>query len=378
MNEFYDDYTKLVFHTDVLECLKDDENYWIGTNTTSFFVEGGGMASDRGTLNGYPVRAMKFENNRYYHLVDKPLEGKVEGIVDYKQRLFKVQVHTSQHLISALLGLNYNLETISHHVSSDDNYIEFSGNNNEVDIKTLQDKLNDYLIGDLPVTVSYPSIEEASKYAVAEKLNHEELRVVQIGELDYNLCGCIHVKRLGEIGLIFIKSWEKTKTGGIIHYLAGKQIIEYLNPRLDQLNQATKLLALDHLTITSGIEKLQKENKDLNYRLQGYKQEKLEQLATTILEKKEETVLELEDFEVKDGQFFISYLNNQGFDHKVGLLLKLAQERCHVLISGPDNLETFNHLATKFNLKGGGNSKVAQGGGDYQEGIIVWLNERIK
>ena len=377
MNKYYDDYRATSFTAEVVDIITENANYWVGTSETCFYVEGGGMAKDEGWLNGLPVFDVKYENGKYYHLVNSKLSGLVKGEVDYPPRLKKVQIHSAQHLISALLGKHYNLMTSSHHVSEEGNDVVFRGNNNDVDLEKLQEELNACLLQNLPITVSYPSFEEASKHAAIEKLQHEDLRVVQIGDLDYNLCGCLHVRSLAEIGMIFLKSWQATKEGGTISYLAGQQIIDYFQPRLQQLEQATKLLALDHLAICEGIIKLQQENKKLNYSYSGLKQEKLENLAASYLKETGPLVLEVEGWEVKEGQFFLSYLNGKGFVNEVGLVLKLEGDHCHVLIGSHRAKELFSEVAAKFNLKGGGNEKVAQGGGPYNKEIVKYLMKKI-
>ena len=377
MNKYYDDYRQTEFSAEVLEAIEEAGKYWIVTPESCFFVEGGGMAKDEGTLNDRAVLDVKLIDDKYYHLVDEKLSGKVSGKVDYDQRLGKVQIHTAQHLISAALENNYELMTVSHHVSADDNDIEFSGLDHEVDIVRLQEQLNTYLLADYPVTIEYPTREEAQKHAKPGSLDHEELRVVRIGDLDYNLCGCIHVRHLAEIGLIFIKEWVPTKTGGVIHYLAGKQIIAYLAARYQVLNQATKALALDHLQIAKGIEKLQTDNKDLHYKLQGLKQEKLVKLTEEYLSLKEPLIREFNDLEVKEGQFLLSCLGQRGFAFNVGLVLKLTDDNCHVLIGAAEANTLFRELAEAYGLKGGGNSKLAQGGGAYSDTIINWLERKL-
>jgi len=377
MNKYYDDYRLLTFETEVITCEEEADKYWVVTKESCFFVEGGGMAKDEGTLNALAVHDVKFQDGCYYHLVDEKLAGRVKGEVNFDHRLKKVQIHTAQHLISATLFNKYQLETLSHHVNEDGAEIVFSGINNNVDLSWLEKQVNAYILENLKVSIEYPDFAEASQHASLDKLQHEQLRVVRIGALDYNLCACLHVKALGEIGLIFIMNCETTKNGLIVSYLAGNQINDYFRPRYTQLKQAGKLLALDQLSIAEGIARLQSENKQLNYRYQGLKLEKLEALANSYLQKEGALVIELDNLEVKEGQFFVSYLNEKGFVNEVGLVLKLEGDRCHVLVSGYRAKALFAELATTFNLKGGGNEKTAQGGGDYDKALLTWLKERM-
>lgn len=377
MNVYYDDYQLTSFTDEVVECLANGERFWVATKTSCFYVEGGGMAKDEGTLGGLPVYDVKRGNDLYYHLVDEPLKGKVEGIVDYPNRLRRCQIHDAQHLISAYLFDEYDLMTVSHHVSESDNEIVFAGPVNEIDLPETQKALDKYLLEDLPITISYPSRELLDAHPSFKKLAYDKIRVVQIGEIDFNLCGCLHLKSLREISAVFLKGYEETKEGLIVHYLAGGQINDYLRPRLEVLDKATKLLALDHLDIVSGIERLQAENKNLNYLYQSLKQEKLENLALDLAKETAPLIKELIGLEVKEGQFLVSYLLNQGFSGSIALVLRINEDNCHVLVAGADAKTLFKELSDVFCLKGGGNDRLLQGGGTYKDGMIEWIRRRL-
>ena len=377
MNKYYDNYDQLDFRAEICDCLPEGDKFWLVTSESSFFTGGGGQDKDQGLLNGLPVYDVKLQDGRYYHLIDQALTGVAEGKVNYQKRIRNVQVHTAQHLISAWLANHYKLETVSHHVSSDDNDIVFKGENNAVDVAELQEALNEYLRQDLPVNIEYPKAGQLAFPVKAEKLDHEELRVIRIGELDYNFCGCIHVRRLSEIGLIFIKEWEKTKNGGLIRYLAGWQILDYLQPRYNQLNLLTKKLALEHLELAGGVEKLQQDNKDLHYQVGQLRQNNLISLAEKYLDTGNPIFIELSETEVKEGQFLVSYLRNRGFDQPIGLVLKLGGEQMHVLLCAEKAQPYWEKLVAAFNLKGGGSKLTYQGGGQYDPLVLQWLQNNI-
>ena len=57
----------------------------------------------------------------------------------------------------------------------------------------LQVLCNGLIRDDLEVSIQYPTRVEASKMAKGKNLDRDDLRVVRIGALDYNMCGCMHV-----------------------------------------------------------------------------------------------------------------------------------------------------------------------------------------
>ena len=62
LNRYYDDWMKTSLQSKVIDRIKEERGYWIACEESVFYVEGGGMASDRGTLNDLTVKALKWEN----------------------------------------------------------------------------------------------------------------------------------------------------------------------------------------------------------------------------------------------------------------------------------------------------------------------------
>ena len=89
INKYYDDWNIIELDTFVIDVIEEDAKYWIACNETIFYVEGGGMQSDIGTINGFEVLQLKTINGHVYHLLDTKIEGNVHMCVDFEQRSFK-------------------------------------------------------------------------------------------------------------------------------------------------------------------------------------------------------------------------------------------------------------------------------------------------
>ncbi|MEG0823724.1 MAG: hypothetical protein RSG07_04390, partial [Erysipelotrichaceae bacterium] len=124
-NKIYDDIFKTELVSKVLEVKEDNSLFWHRLNQTNFFVEKGGMTNDIGKIEEHDVIALKEIDGEVWHLLDVKLEGDVFLSVNLHERFRKAQVHTAQHLISALVCSIYNANVIAHHVNDESNDIEF-------------------------------------------------------------------------------------------------------------------------------------------------------------------------------------------------------------------------------------------------------------
>ena len=90
------------FDAAVLSCEASKGGYKIMLDKTAFFPEGGGQASDRGTLDTAEVVDVQIENGEIYHYCDKALEvgGAVCGKLDFARRHTFMQNHTGEHIVS--------------------------------------------------------------------------------------------------------------------------------------------------------------------------------------------------------------------------------------------------------------------------------------
>ncbi|MXQ73037.1 hypothetical protein GSF08_03690 [Clostridiaceae bacterium DONG20-135] len=383
INRLIDDCFLSELTTVVEEVVPENGYFWHHLKETIFFVEKGGMTSDIGVINNHEVLALKEEGGKVWHLLDCKLEGPVRLSINLHERFRKCQVHTAQHLISALLSNVYKVHTLSHHVSDEENDIEFDFSTfTEKQLSELQILCNGLVRDDLPVTISYPSRAEASQYAPADRLNHEDLRVVRIGTLDYNLCGCMHVPSLRYIQLIKILRFEKTAKGYKIFYICGDQLLDCLQRRYEVLDEASSTLALSHLYINTGIHKLLNEVKNLTRDQVIWKQKYYVCKSKELCETTEPVIIyAFDDIDVKSLTQLAQYTIGH-YEKAIVFIAKIFDES-RIVIARNQNVEfdvkgLFNKLCDKFQLKGGGNDQMCCGGGKYEENIVNYVKSLIE
>jgi len=128
---------------------------------TAFYHLGGGQPSDKGTLNWRDGESIVYDvrkKNRIRHMVEGDLPeigDSVEGKLNWNRRYTHMRMHTSQHLVSAIVSDLYGADTVGNQIGSDKSRIDFKPlklNMNEID--DLIDLTNEYIAKDINVNIS--------------------------------------------------------------------------------------------------------------------------------------------------------------------------------------------------------------------------------
>ena len=195
---------------------------------TAFYPLGGGQPADIGTISWNEGEATVTDvrkKNRIRHIVEGDLpEGGdlVNGNIDWSRRYSHMRMHTSQHLVSAVVNEVYGSDTVGNQIGQAKSRIDFKPLKiNQSELNEIEDKVNDYISKDLEVTISEelrsnlennPDIRSSMSSGLWKMLPKSvtQLRVITIGDIDVCPCAGTHVKSLKEIGNVsFIKRDNK-------------------------------------------------------------------------------------------------------------------------------------------------------------------------
>ncbi|MGX8834090.1 DHHA1 domain-containing protein [Amedibacillus sp. YH-ame6] len=377
-NKLYDNCFTTELSTKVVKVEEENGCYWHACKDTIFYKEGGGMASDIGMINEHMVLDLKYKDGYLWHLLDVELEGNVFMSVNLHERFRKCQVHTAQHLISAVLGNVYKVNTLAHHTGDDENDIEF-------DFEEFTDKMafelqvlcNGLIRDDLEVTVQYPTPSEAKRLAIKGDVNRDDVRVVRIGALDYNLCGCLHVPSLRYLQMLYISGFEKTTNGYKVKYLVGDQFLDCVSRRYQVLDEVSRTLAVPHLYVGTGVNRIINENKQLNRDVVVWKQKYYEMFGRELAESDEEVIVQgFDDIDVKSLAAMAQFITSNY--KKAVIFVAKVYDNVHVVVASNkelafDSEKTFKEISEKYHLRGGGNKQLSQGGGIYNEEILTFV-----
>lgn len=372
LNKYYDDVFCDQIESEVMDVFLKDDLYYHALKETNFYVESGGMPSDKGWLNDLEVEDVRVKDQRVYHGVKQKLSGVVRVTIDMDNRFKNMQHHTSQHIICSYINKVHDGPTIMFKSNDDVCVIEMGLKTlNEEMMQDIEQACNRFILQDLKLELLYPSKQEAlSWFANAEKMiNEEGLRVVKYGDVDFGLCGCLQLPSLHWLQAVKLLSYEKTTRGYKIEYVVGHQLLQYVDGLYATAFEVSKLLACPIMHLDQEVHKQLEDKKLLMKEIEELKNERM-QLQFQQLPKDIKLFLFVENQDVKDFVRYCSFITNHSSRFLMGLCRN--EEKCHVVVACSKDLnvkanEVFKALQSTFEIKGGGNVKMAQGGAFYSE-----------
>ncbi len=221
-------------------------------NQTPFYAESGGQVGDVGSLtsgmNSAAVIDTQKQGDMWVHRVDVTTGTLSEGMtltaqVDAQLRVATARHHSATHLLHAALRtvLGTHVEQKGSLVNPQGLRFDFSHGEpvTPAQIVAIEAIANANVVRNLPVDIQQMSIDAAkAKGAMAlfgEKYG-DVVRVVDMDDASIELCGGIHVRDTGEIGLIKVVS-EGAIASGVrrIEAVAGLQAMQTVQEQDAQL-----------------------------------------------------------------------------------------------------------------------------------------------
>lgn len=236
-----------------------DAAYEIILDQTAFFPEGGGQYADSGNLGNACVVDVQELDGEIIHFTDVPLpEGEsVMGLLNWEERLRKMQNHTGEHLISGIVHKQFGYDNVGFHLGKDEVTVDFSGILTDAELSFVEYIANRVVALDIPVTAYYPTPEEACELEYRSKLDIVDgLRIVNIGEWDRCACCAPHVASTGQIGCIKILDSENWKNGVRVRMLCGLDALDDYNKRLENTVCISTMLSAKQHETAAAVERL--------------------------------------------------------------------------------------------------------------------------
>ena len=197
---------------------------------TAFNPRGGGLVSDTGTLGGAKVAEVVKEGEEIFHVLEQPMGMEtgavVHGVLDWDRRFRIMRMHTSAHILSAVVNGETGALITGNQISPDQSRVDF--NLDEFDkekISSYIDRVNEVVAKGLEVKTYFMKREDALanpgfvKLANAMPPSVDMLRIVQIGDVDTQADGGVHVKNTAEIGkVVAVKTENKGKSNRRLYF----------------------------------------------------------------------------------------------------------------------------------------------------------------
>lgn len=396
---------------------KRDDCIWISTEVSPFFVETGGQVDDSGTvtINGktFPVIGLKKAGETFNPaiMVKLPLtalDGKpaqeikigdtVVSVVDAKVRPCTVKNHTATHMLQSAL-----IMTLGAHVKQagsvvHPDYLRFDFSHHQPltkeEIKCVEDLVNEKIQENIPVEVVHTTMKEAQRRGAlmpfGERYNPETVRMIVIGDYSIELCGGTHAPQTGIIGAFKIISESSLATGvRRIVALTGPKSLELYQ---QTFNSAKHISEQFKVKVEQVVEVVEKQQEQLMQAASTIKQLKKQMMMTQLPVWKEQIksvgktnflYLELEDPSNEELKSVAESLAQ----HKPGFYVMIGKSStekrfsfvAYAHVGSAVDVKAFGAwLKISFDLKGGGNPPVIQGGGaalpeGFKAKIEAWV-----
>ncbi|WP_233143502.1 alanine--tRNA ligase [Aggregatibacter actinomycetemcomitans] len=367
-------------------------------DNTPFYAESGGQIGDIGRLEGngfnFDVKYTQKYGQVFGHIGELTqgslsVGQSVNAVVDEVRRQRISLNHSATHLLHAALR-----QVLGEHVAQkgslvSDALLRFDFAQHEpiskAQLAEVERIVNQQVRANNPIKTDIMELEAAkAKGAMAlfgEKYS-DQVRVLTMGDFSIELCGGIHAKRTGDIGLFKIVT-ETAVAAGIrrIEAITGETAIEWLQNQQSLLNQSAELLKSDVNSITDKISLLQDKFKKVEKELQTLKEKAALQagndLAQSAVKINGVSVIaqQLDGIEAKSLRSMVDSLKNQlgsavivfasVVDEKVNLIVGVTQDLTGKVKAG----ELVNLMAQQVGGKGGGRPDMAMAGGTQPENV---------
>lgn len=249
---------------------KGDEAYELQLYDTILFPEGGGQPWDHGYLitDNAKIKINKILRRKLeaIHFSAQPIEEETEVRVElqWERRIDHAQQHSGQHLLSAVLD-QYDIPTISWAMGTDIVYVEVA--NLPENLHEVEDKCNDYIRQNLPITVRQTSERKESdlKDLPADyDASAGVVRIVSIGGIDQNPCCGTHVRSTSELNSLSILYTSTIRgSNSRIHFVVGGRVQKQLRDVYNRNRGVGTLLSCGLPEIPDKVVGLQSQMKEL-------------------------------------------------------------------------------------------------------------------
>lgn len=377
------------FDAEIINCLPEGENSKLWLTRTAFYPESGGQPSDLGWINGFPVLDVSDSEEGPVHLVSAnsfAKGDKIKGAIDWRRRFDHMQHHTGQHILSRSFIEVAGSNTVSFHLGKKYTTIDLDVESLPGEtIREVESEANRIITSNLPIRILTVPSERQKEFPIRKLSSRRgNVRIVQIGEWDFDPCGGTHCRATGEIGILKITGTERVRQQLRIFFLCGERALNDYRNKSDLVNAVGLEFSCGESDILTNLRKAREEQAVLA-REQRKNREKLtslvaRELASTQVEEQKgvRMIVQLvEDQNLQELNKLASIILESG---KADLLLLASPEpRPGVVFAGipggniPDLRKILLGSKDLFGGKGGGSPDRVQAGGSDAAGLLPAL-----
>ena len=337
---------------------------------TAFYPGGGGQVCDTGIVGGVKVTEVKEKDGEIVHRMpghDLKVGDRIWCSVDWDRRYDLMKGHTAEHLLfNSLSRQDPELNIVKIFISPESKYVIVDRDISWEKISDAVRFANKVISENHAVRRSMMSRDDPdiSKIRVKlDRIEEDEISVVEIEDVDIAACCGIHVMETGEIGAILVsKKTSAGKDGVEIHFEIGDQAVD------DAMMLASSCLSIID-DLGSKPSDIIRTVSNMKHEIGLYKKMLKESVSSSL---KNLSPVKIEDTDVYSGVFPTSERNvlteaAESFKAKgsVSVLIGSGENLTVIVASGNPKIDCKSILSEtlpKFGGRGGGKKDFAQGG----------------
>lgn len=337
---------------------EEGKEFFAVSDESPFYPDGkGGQLGDRGSIGSAKVLYVKEIDGEIHHKLDRALEpGEYSFEIDQNRRRDIATQHTAQHILSAAFLKIAQAHTLSFHMGEETSTID-------LDLPVLTERTmddverlaNQVVRNCTPVEILYLEREQAEKLslrkAISEKVG-QTVRVVKVDDFDLSACGGFHVDNTGQIGIIKIIDWEKTK-GNLtrVYFVAGERALQYFQRSVLVFKNLRRLLTCSMEDLPARIEILIEKIKTVSSQLERLSEEHAEMIKNVLPRKK------VKEYEISFYEGFSTVAKALLKNPTTDLLVCRLEEEFVLSSEKLDCAKIVERLKSTLNVPGGGGKK---------------------
>jgi alanyl-tRNA synthetase len=343
-----------------------------------FYPTGGGQEHDTGALGEAQVVDVFKEDNPLgvVHVINRALPiGPAAAKINAERRQRHMQHHTAQHLLTQCFVHLFGLDTLSANINGyTPSALDLPATSISKDqLEQAENLANQFIYEDRPVRSYFVTPEQLENLPSrrAPKVS-EDIRIVEIDGFDYTPCGGTHCSSTGQIGVIKITKTEKQNERTRVHFSAGWQALQLFQASYDtvsglagQLSVAPQDVPATVTRLSEGLQKAQKELQALQLERLVWEAGRLAETAETIHGRRV-TLAIFDGRPVSELRLLGGELAKR--PELVSVLVSIDGQKITLAAAcgegaGIPARDLLPRLLAPFDGRGGGDTRLAQGGG---------------
>lgn len=377
---YYDQSNLLEFSATVTAAARGETGWLVRLDRTAFYPTSGGQPNDTGRLGDLPVVDVVEDSADVVHMVTSdddltPLVGRTVACrIDRDRRIDHTQQHTGQHILSAAFERQLDADTVSFHLGNEYVTIDLAVPALDAEAARRVERLaNEIVMACRPVRAHWMSAAQVAELPLRKPpTRSEDIRIIEIEDFDFCGCGGTHVANTGEVGPIKIRRWEKIRNDTRVEFVCGWRALADYGWKNDTVNALAAGLSANEREVQAAVERVQGELTELRRSLRdaleqllGFEAAALVAEADTVAGQPIVVAKVFADRPFEEVRWLAGRLTEE--PGRIALL-GLAGATAQVIFSRSPELtadmgKLIREILPLLGGRGGGNPRVAQGGG---------------